>query len=416
MPPILQLPAHILDLARACALAEGRLWVVGGSVRDVLLQRPSHDHDLEVHGLSRRTLERLLRKLGPTREVGLHFPVYKVKVGEEILDVSLPLERRTGEASRGSSTVDPEGSLREAARRRDLTINAMAYDPLEDRIADPYGGVEDVEKGVLRAVDPETFVEDPLRAFRVGRFYATLGLKPEPELTALCRTLPVSELPPERVQIELERMLLESPGPGQAVTWLREGGLLAAVHPRLAQAGARPEALDRAASVREHAGEVPRQAALMWTCLLGPPSAGVTELFETLRVGRRQGYPLGPTVVRLLAQGLELPRPCTDTHLRQVADQVEAGLWCLTTWAWGGEEAARDAWLRTHALGVAREPLPPLLTGRELLASGVPHGQAIGRLLAAVREAQLEGRLEQASEAHAFAMRLWSSANPSSND
>lgn len=393
-PRLLSLPEHILHLARACRGAGGRLYVVGGSVRDALLSRRSRDHDLEVHGLTHAELLAVLEGLGPTKEVGQGFRVFKVRLGKETVDVSLPAQ--------------DSDSLEDAARRRDLTINALAYDPLEDELVDPVGGERDIREGLLREVDPVTFAEDPLRVLRVGRFMGSLGLQPTPGLTALCRTLSLAQVPRERVQIELERLLLEAPAPAAAVGWLHEVGALAQVHPRLARAGARPEALDRAAALRRHAGKLPRQAALMWTVLLAPGKDGVAGLFDLLRVGRRRGFPLGPTVLRLLEQGLELPEPCTDEVLLRASETLEVGLWTLAAQAWSGSPEAREAWLRSHALGVAREALPPLIGGRQLLDAGVPHGRPVGELLEAVREAQLTGAISTPAEAHSLAMRLWS--------
>lgn len=400
-PPLLDLPGHILDLAQACRRAGGRLYVVGGSVRDALLQRSYHDHDLEVHGLDHADLRAVLASLGPTKEVGQGFRVFKVRMGKETVDVALPAE--------------DSDSLDDAARRRDLTVNALAYDPLEDQLVDPVGGTADLRAGLLREVHPHTFAEDPLRVLRVGRFMGSLGLRPTPELTALCRSLSLEGLPQERMRIELERLLLESPAPSEAVAWLHEVGALAAIHPRLAQAGSHPEALDRAAGLRPHAGELPRKAALMWSIFLGPDPDGVAPLFEQLRVGRRLGYPLATTILRLVERGFTLPAPCTDEVLLRAAEELEVGLWTLAARAWTGTEAAREAWLRAHALGVAREALPPLLGGRQLLDQGVPHGRPVGELLEAVREAQLTGAISTPVEAHSLAMRLWSTRSGQSH-
>ncbi len=416
MAPLLDLPQTIHSLARACDEGGGHLWVVGGSVRDALIGRQSHDHDLEVHGLTKERLEDILRSFGLTKEVGRSFPVYKVKTDAGTLDVALPGGGMGTEDGGLSSTGAPARSLAAAARRRDLTINALAYDPLSEAVADPHGGMADVEAGRIHFVDPETFAEDPLRCFRAARFQGSLGFRPSAALTELCSGLDVTAVPPERVQNELERLLLESPAPGVAVDWLRSCGLLAQVHPRLGAVEVSVEALDRAATHRAHAGEAPRQATFMWTCLLGPADNGVSELLEHFRMGRRAGYPLGRQVQRLLSRRLELPKPCTDADLLHAAEHVEAALWCLASWAWSGDLSDEEAWLRAHALGVAREPLPPLLQGADLRALGVPPGPQMGELLKEIRTMQLDGGIQTAHEAHSLVMRLWSSASAPSRD
>jgi len=80
-------------------------------------------------------------------------------------------------------------SIEEAARRRDLTINSMAKDPLTGEIVDPFGGVKDIKNGVLRATDPETFIEDPLRVLRVMQFAGRLGFTPDEGLVKICQNL-----------------------------------------------------------------------------------------------------------------------------------------------------------------------------------------------------------------------------------
>ena len=110
--------------------AGGRVLVVGGFVRDGMLGRSTREPDLEVFGLPLRRLERALRPLGKVRRIGRAFPV--LRVGSLSLEVALPRrESKTGPGHLGFEVVvDPEMSFEEAARRRDLTLNAMGLDPL----------------------------------------------------------------------------------------------------------------------------------------------------------------------------------------------------------------------------------------------------------------------------------------------
>src|ERR687886_2810917 len=154
-------PEKILRLARAVRDAGGRALLVGGCVRDRLMGREAKDWDVEVYGVEPAVLRELLDRLGRVNVVGEAFTVYKL--GRD-LDVSLPRrERKSGRGHRGFVIEgDPAMSFEEAARRRDFTINAILFDPLTGEHVDPFGGQADLQKRALRAVAPETFVEDSL--------------------------------------------------------------------------------------------------------------------------------------------------------------------------------------------------------------------------------------------------------------
>src|SRR5262245_43165567 len=143
-----------LDTARLIAdrvrAAGGRALILGGWVRDQLLHRPSKDVDIEVFGLPAERLKTLLFQIGPVNVVGESFTVYKVAD----VDVSLPrTESRIGRGHKAFAvTGDPNLTPAEAARRRDFTINAIAWDPLTGEYIDPFHGGEDLERGLLRAV------------------------------------------------------------------------------------------------------------------------------------------------------------------------------------------------------------------------------------------------------------------------
>ena len=160
-----------LDVIRLCEAvrdAGGRAMLVGGSVRDQLLSIESKDFDIEVYGLQPDHLRSVLEQIGPVNAVGGNFAVYKLvfykpdpdqsassnieptqeseRPGQRFeIDVSLPRrESKTGRGHRGFVIEgDPSMSIKEAARRRDFTINAILLDPLTGKREDPYGGERD---------------------------------------------------------------------------------------------------------------------------------------------------------------------------------------------------------------------------------------------------------------------------------
>src|SRR5882724_1879637 len=153
--------------------------------------------DLEVFGLAGDRVRALLEAFGRVEAVGESFQVYKI--GD--IDVSLP--RRDSKAGRGHRgfvvTGDPDMSIAEAARRRDFTINALSWDPLSGEYFDPCDGRADLERRLLRVVDPQTFGDDSLRVLRGVQFAARFALTLEETTAALCRQIPLDDLPPERV-------------------------------------------------------------------------------------------------------------------------------------------------------------------------------------------------------------------------
>src|SRR5450631_1514385 len=145
-------PQQTVAIATAVREAGGRALIVGGWVRDQLL------------GVPGGRLRALLETFGRVEAVGESFQVYKI--GD--LDVSLP--RRDSKAGRGHRgfvvTGDPDMSIEEAARRRDFTVNAISFDPLTSEYFDPCGGRADLERRLLKVVDPDTFGDDSLRVLR----------------------------------------------------------------------------------------------------------------------------------------------------------------------------------------------------------------------------------------------------------
>lgn len=218
--------AMIQAFARAVEQAGGKALLVGGIVRDELLGLPSKDYDFEIFGLPIEKVKQVLKQFGNVKEVGQHFGVLHIQ--ELDWDVALPRrERKSGEGHKGFDVVpDPTMTVEEAARRRDLTINALSKDPLTGQIIDPLGGVEDLRNGILKAADPSTFGEDPLRALRVAQFAARFDFDVDPDTLEIVAAQPLEELPGERIFTEFQKMLLKGRKPSKGIEVLRQANLL----------------------------------------------------------------------------------------------------------------------------------------------------------------------------------------------
>lgn len=209
-----------------------KVYLVGGAVRDALLGRVIRERDYVVVGATPGELT-----AAGYLPVGRDFPVFLHPETREEYALARR-ERKVGPGYRGFITqFDPDVTLEEDLRRRDLTVNAMAQDT-DGRIIDPCGGRADLDARVLRHVS-DAFVEDPVRILRVARFaarYASLGFTVADATRALMRSMvangEAAALVAERVWKELERSLLE-PRPDVALEVLRDCGALAVLLPEV---------------------------------------------------------------------------------------------------------------------------------------------------------------------------------------
>lgn len=145
----------------------GQGFYVGGFVRDKLMGYESKDFDIEVFGIEENKLQTILEKYGSVKIVG-NFEIYLLEKNVEVY-------------------LSKEKKLETSAKRRDLTINAMYYDPLDDKIYDFFNGQKDIEEKILRYCNKETFIIDPLRIMRVAYFGAKYNFKIDEELMALIK-------------------------------------------------------------------------------------------------------------------------------------------------------------------------------------------------------------------------------------
>ncbi|NWF35491.1 HD domain-containing protein [Mariprofundus sp. KV] len=228
------LPAGLIKLCNRIREAGGLGWLVGGSVRDMLLGQNPKDFDLEVYGLEADQLKILLTAMGRTESVGKQFGIQKLWMDNLEIDVALPrTERKTATGHCGFSIqTDPHLSPEKASLRRDFTINAMMFDPLDESLLDFHGGLQDLQAGTLRHVSP-AFAEDPLRPLRAMQFAARFQLSLHPDTALLCKGLlaEAEKLPTSRIWHEWKKWAL-STHPSYGLAALLDSGWLA-IYPEL---------------------------------------------------------------------------------------------------------------------------------------------------------------------------------------
>lgn len=440
------------QIAAAVREVGGRALVVGGWVRDRLLNQvsPATNVDIEVFGIPADRLRALLERFGRVEAVGAAFQVYKL--GD--LDVSLP--RRESKAGRGHKGFhiagDPAMTVEDAARRRDFTVNAISWDPLTGEYLDPFRGREDIDRRILRVVDRTTFPDDSLRVLRAVQLAARLAFALDDEARGLCRSIPVDDLPAERVWGEIEKLLL-APRPSigwalaldigiveklfpemfalvgcpQEPEWHPEGDVWVHTLQVVDQARTRIDDLDRPKRLTLMLGAVthdfgkPATTAFLDGRIrsIDHEEQGVAPaaaFLDRLNIHTLDGYDVRQQVLGMTAQHLKpgmwfkVRDEVGDGAFRRLAQKVDLELLarlaksdCLGREPGSFNCDAMDWFLdRARALGVEHRPPGPMLLGRHLIDLGVKPGPRMGEVLRAVYELQLDGTvttLEEAIEA-----------------
>ena len=421
---------------RACAIVR-RLrehgftaYFAGGCVRDALRGAPVKDIDVATSATP--------------EQVAALFPAQSVGVGKSfgvmlVLQGGVPYDVATFRTDGGyQDGRHPESiaydTAEHDAQRRDFTVNALFYDPLEARVIDYVGGLADLRDGILRTVgDPlRRFREDRLRLLRAVRFAAVCGWAIEPATWAALRAeapaLPCVSA--ERIRVEFIRTLTEAPKPSHALDLLAEGGLLAAFLPELLALRGCPQdprwhpegdVWAHTAKMLDLAPPPPRDPALVWAILLhdigkpatlqttlGPDGAPRHRTPNHAAVGAEMAEPIlrrlkesraliEPVVdaVRNHMQFVELPR-MREANVRKMLGRptmpLELALHRLDCLASHGKLDLYELAQRRLAEFAAEPILPPrAVTGRDLLALGFAPGPALGALLDRLYARQLEG-------------------------
>lgn len=218
--------AMIRQIAQRVDALGGQALLVGGCVRDGLLNIPCYDIDCEVHGVAPEALSALLREFGEIDTSGERYGIFTIRgVG---IDIALPRrERRTGPGHKDFEVeIDPYMNPAQAAARRDFTVNAIMRDALTGEYIDPYGGIQDLVDGVLRAMPGAHFEEDPLRVLRGAQFAARFHLEPDAHTIERMKAMPLDRLSCVRVMDETKKALIKADRPDVFFRILKEANAL----------------------------------------------------------------------------------------------------------------------------------------------------------------------------------------------
>lgn len=437
-----------IQVAELLKAAGGRALLVGGCVRDGLLEIPAKDVDMEVYGLNADLVERTLKNTFRLDTVGRAFGVFIIK-GHDI-DLALP-RRESNSGPKHTDFVvegDPSMSPKEAASRRDFTINAISFDPLTDELLDPYDGVTDLKARHLRHVSA-AFSEDPLRVLRGMQFIARFELEATPETITLCQELSPEHLPSERLWEEWKKLFLKGVQPSkglrflQACNWLQYFPEIEALvgceqdpewHPEGDVWTHTYHCLD--AYARHRVGDEWEDLIVGLAVLCHDMGKAVSSFVDE-KTGRIRsprhdvdGVPIARTFLERLTRQKKifeevLPlveqhmRPLAlyrdgagDTAIRRLAARVKR-VDRLTRVAFADksgrppivvDDFPEGDWLLKKATELAIEDCAPkpILLGRHLIELGIKPGAQFGKILDRAYEAQLEGEFNDEASARVY--------------
>lgn len=436
-------------ICRRVQEAGGRAHLVGGCVRDLLMGRPVNDIDVEIFGVEPDALQTLLAERFEVSLVGKAFGVLKIH-GLPI-DVSIPRrEVKAGTGHKGFDIdADPNLSVEEAARRRDFTINAVAWNPLADEWIDPYDGRRDLQDGVLRHVS-DKFIEDPLRVLRAAQFTARFDLKVADETVALCREIEPESLPRERIWEEWKKLILLGRKISAGLELLRACGWIRYTPELEALVGCEQEpewhpegdvwvhtghAMD--AFARDRVGDEWEDLVVGLAVLCHDFGKPATTRLKDGRIRSPRHEPQGAAPTRAFIERMtnqedlieqvvplvtchlrpyELHRSqASDSAIRRLARKV-GRLDRLVRVACADMQARpplpfddfpAGTWLleRAEALEIADSAPQPIVMGRDLIALGLAPGPSFSPILDACYEAQLDGEFLTHEEGLTFAKK-----------
>lgn len=435
-------PARLALLRAVAALAEAQhfaLYIVGGFVRDLLLERPSPDFDLVVEGNAIALGRALQKRFGGRLTTHRRFGTAKWHLEDIREDLAQALEEYLPAGVRPTS-LDPadlpaaldlvtartefyahptalptvaKGSIKLDLHRRDFTINTLAI-RLDGRhygeVHDYWGGLDDLRKGIIRVLHSLSFVDDPTRMLRAVRFEQRFGFTIEPRTLQLlqeARDL-LDRVSGDRVRHELEAMFREERAEAM-LDRLRQLGLLSAIHPRLFwDAGAAQRFARRHTPPEDSWGDLPRPRSMPLPIVLGytlwlmvlPPKEVEAILRRLLAPKRLLDIAVGAATLWAQREALREGRPSKVTMTCETYPLTSSYALYL---ACPEEDPLHEQLARFAA---EWRHVRPTVTGDDLRRLGLPPGPVYKRILRRLRAAWLDGEVRHREEEHAFLDRL----------
>jgi tRNA nucleotidyltransferase (CCA-adding enzyme) len=380
----------VLDAAPRAAGEESGVYLVGGTVRDLLLGEPGFDVDLAVEGDGRAFARALAAELGGRLKPHEAFGTAVVEYGDgERVDV-VTARRESYPAPAALPTVQPS-TIEDDLFRRDFTINAMAAaltGPETGSLIDPYEGRRDLEAKTIRVLHDRSFVDDPTRIFRALRYASRYGFELEEHTAALAHEAIeaglVGRLSPARLRDELVLLLVEPRG-DEAFALLEAFGADRAVHPGLAADEAARDLFRRLLALRDRYGlGIPS-----WRLGLAALARNVTEpraWLDGLKLRRQDAQAIEAAVTAgpRLADELREQRDPAEVVALAEPHPPDAPLFAL---ALAHVPALHDYFERLRNVRLE-------VDGADLAELGLAESPRVGEVLSELRRRKLNGELD----------------------
>jgi tRNA nucleotidyltransferase (CCA-adding enzyme) len=389
-----QLPAEIIDFIKKAGNAaekqQQRLYLVGGVVRDLLLERCNIDLDMVVEG----DAIKLAQEIAGVNQVQIithpRFGTAKLKWDKRSADFATA--RAETYSRPGALPSVRAGTIRDDLARRDFSINAMAIELNPRRygeLIDPFGGRQDLDKKLVRVLHEKSFTDDATRIWRALRYEQRLDFKIEPvTLLLIKRDLNMLKtISGDRIRHELELVLKEEL-PEKALQRANELGVLAKLHPALKGDDWLSETF--AAAREQSKTDEPHPQLYMSLLCYRLTARELEQLIKYLRLPKATAQVLRDTLaIKGKKKELAEPGQAPSVIYELLHD------YCLTAYiansiGAGSETAVEHIELYLNVL----KNVKPALTGEDLVKLGVPKGPNIKAVLQKLRQARLDGKID----------------------
>ena len=391
------------------------VYLVGGPVRDALMDVPIKDLDFVVEGDAPLLAGQLAKSLGGRALVHPAFGTATVTLDDTHID--LVTARSEVYPHPGALPRVTPSRLDDDLSRRDFTMNALALPINQEQpeVIDHHGGVEDIRSRTVRALHPASFRDDPTRLFRAVRYEQRLGFQIEEDtldwMGVAVRQGCIGTVTADRLRHEIDRTFQEE-NPGPALRRAASLGILPGIHPSLTDAGP----IERFARVVAIIG----QPEWLARVIAGKDRPETKYLLYLAALA----YPLSPGDAEAVIQRLNMPnawaqvvRNTLDLKAAElrIADPELSGSQLVRLVEPYANEAVLTVSLLTDSLSVRRQLnrylnqlqyVSPSLDGRKLLAMGVPPGPIVGQILNDLRNARLDGQVGAEEEERSLVQKL----------
>jgi tRNA nucleotidyltransferase (CCA-adding enzyme) len=407
LPP--ELLALLHDASQTARELGFSVYIVGGFVRDLLLNQPNLDLDLVVEGDAIALAKQVAKKCGGRVHGHTRFGTAKLILDDQ---GKLPVDHLDFTTARTEFYAHPSAlpevetsSIKQDLRRRDFTINTLAICLDPDRygqLLDPFGGEADLQRGIIRVLHNLSFIEDPTRILRAVRLEQRLGFKIEPRTAQLIGDALglLNRVSGERVRHELTLIFQESE-PEKALARLAELGVLRAIFPKL-------EFSEWHATKFRAARDADSPQPLTYFGLLAfrMTRTEAREFAKRLKLPNAQAE----TISQLLALRDEATGPLAQPTAQMAPSAIYRLLEdhsdeALAMFAIAADDApVRE---RVNLFRTRLRDITPVLTGDDLKKMGIPAGPMYRKILARLRDARLDGEITTRAEEEKLVRRLF---------